>query len=212
MLGILNVLDTLVEVVLETLDDRLAIRLFLALRHDLVLQALLLCGKLLDVLLELFLLPVVILKLGVHELNLFFHVGNAVVLRIDLCLELLDLVVQHELEFLELLILLLQVVNPLLLNSDGVVALLYLPQIVFALLLQLVDLLLLFACLVLELLQLLPLFLHVPLELLVIPLVDPRLSPQAHLVLPLGFQPQLLLFFELLDFAVCVLLQLSPRL
>jgi len=50
--------------------------------------------------------------------DLFFHLLNVLFSRFNLLLQLFDLVVQHELELLQLLILLLQVVDPFLLQSN----------------------------------------------------------------------------------------------
>lgn len=59
----------------------------------------------------------------IHVLDLVLHVGNFDLSRLNLFLELLDLVVQHELELFQLLILLLELKDTLLLVADCLVAL-----------------------------------------------------------------------------------------
>ena len=53
-----------------------------------------------------------------YLLDLFLHRLDVVLARLNLLLQLLDLVVENELELLQFLVLLLQVVDPLLLQPD----------------------------------------------------------------------------------------------
>ena len=59
-----------------------------------------------------------------HLPNLDLHVDNVLLARLNLFLELADLVVQHKLELLKLLVLFLQIVDAVLLVLDGLVTLL----------------------------------------------------------------------------------------
>mmetsp|Transcript_21298 Transcript_21298/g.53663 ORF Transcript_21298/g.53663 Transcript_21298/m.53663 type:complete len:797 (-) Transcript_21298:529-2919(-) len=140
------------------------------------------------------------------------HVGNLKLPRLDLLLELLDLVVEHKLELLQLLVLLLEVVDALLLVPDGLVAL---PD----LFLEARDLLLEHRDLVVELLlprhELLVVVLAVLnlLELRVELLAHDAVLPlEAQVLLPLRRELDLVLVLELLDLLVRVLLHLPPRL
>ena len=134
------------QVRLESLYDRLAVRHLLPLGDDVVLQGVVLALELLDVHLKLRVLLVVVFEIRIHGLDLLLHLGNLVVLGINLRFQLPDLVIQHELELLKLLILLLQLIDLPLLVADGGVPLTYLLRIVVSLLVQLLYLLVLLPC------------------------------------------------------------------
>ena len=57
----------------------------------------------------------VLFQLLVHFFDLAFHVGDLILPGDDLPFKLFDLIIEHELELLQLLVLLLQVVDPFLL-------------------------------------------------------------------------------------------------
>ena len=90
-----------------------------ALLGALLLQVVELLPELTNQLVKLGVGCVVSLQLRVDLADLLLHRGNLVLSRLNLLLELLDLVVQDELEFFELLVFLLELVDALLLLLDG---------------------------------------------------------------------------------------------
>mmetsp|Transcript_26003 Transcript_26003/g.85569 ORF Transcript_26003/g.85569 Transcript_26003/m.85569 type:complete len:499 (+) Transcript_26003:589-2085(+) len=198
------------EVMAEALNLVLELRHLFPLVHDLLLLSLQLQFVVSYGELQITVGLMVSLKLVVHLLDLKLHVGYLELARLNLLLELLDLVVEHELELLQLLVLLLQIVNSLLLVPDRLVPL---PD----LLLQPRDLLLQHRDLVVELLlpchQLLVVVLGrlylLQLRMEFLP-HDPVLSLQPKVLLSLCPQLRLVLVLELLDLLVCVLLHLLP--
>mmetsp|Transcript_21577 Transcript_21577/g.35934 ORF Transcript_21577/g.35934 Transcript_21577/m.35934 type:complete len:425 (+) Transcript_21577:667-1941(+) len=151
----------------------------------------------------------VVLQIRVHGLDLLFHLCNLVILRIDLCLQFSDLVVQHKFELLELLILFLQLIDLPFLVADGAIPLPDLFGIVIPLLVQLGDLLLFFPFLFFVSHQLIIFLLHLLIQLLAVALVDAGLTSQANLVVALRLQTRLLIFLQLLNLPIRVQLQLS---
>mmetsp|Transcript_127451 Transcript_127451/g.360643 ORF Transcript_127451/g.360643 Transcript_127451/m.360643 type:complete len:789 (+) Transcript_127451:685-3051(+) len=200
------------QIVLEPFDDRLAICHLFPLRHDLLLQAPLLALELFYIYLQLLVLPVVVLQVRVHRLDLLLHLGDAVVLRVDLQLELPDLVIQDELELLELLVLLLQVVDALLLVRDGLVALLDLLLVRVLVLHQDDDFLLRLPVLLLLLPHVVLLLLHRALEVVVVLVVDAGLPAEADLLVLLLRELLLVVLPQLLHLPVRVLLELGEGL
>mmetsp|Transcript_9302 Transcript_9302/g.21480 ORF Transcript_9302/g.21480 Transcript_9302/m.21480 type:complete len:453 (+) Transcript_9302:640-1998(+) len=204
----LDELHGLVQVILEPLDDRLAVTHLLALANDFFLKALLFVAELLDVDLELFVFSVVVLKVRIHGLDSQLHDVNVVILWINLCFQFTDLVVENELELLQLLVLLLEVIDSALFVANCPIAVFDFLKVVISVLDQLVYLLLLLSRLFLVVTKLLFLFRHLAFQVLVIPLVNTRLSTQPHLVILLQLEPLLFFILELLYLSIGVLLQL----
>lgn len=105
---ILNESNQLVHVVAESGELGLGLSIQLSLSSNLVLLRCEFVSQLQHLLLEVSILAVEQLEVGVHAHHLILHVGDFILSRFDLSLQLLDLVVQHELELLQLLIVLLQ--------------------------------------------------------------------------------------------------------
>ena len=61
---------------------------------------------------------VVLLQFVVHFSNVLLHISDLVLTRLDLPIEIFDLVVQHKLELFQLLVLFLELVNFLFLFSN----------------------------------------------------------------------------------------------
>ena len=83
--------------------------------------------------------PVVTLQLVVKLSNGFPHLQDLLVSRFDLLRKLTQLVIEHKLELLQLLGLLLEIDDALVLVFDGLVSLLQLVLLTLDLLLQLAD-------------------------------------------------------------------------
>mmetsp|Transcript_72956 Transcript_72956/g.117624 ORF Transcript_72956/g.117624 Transcript_72956/m.117624 type:complete len:327 (+) Transcript_72956:458-1438(+) len=205
-------LHAVAEIQLEALDQRQILPEPPLLRLDLLLQGSLLHLKLRDVESKLLVLPHVITELIIHGLCLSLHRSDVCRLRVDLRLELLDLVVQHKSELGQFLILLLEILDALLLVRDGLVSLLDLLLVGVLVLHQRNDPLFGPSALVLFLPNLFLLLRHLALEIVVILLMDAGLAPQSHLLILLLRQLLLVHLFQLLDLPVGILLELLQRL
>mmetsp|Transcript_26395 Transcript_26395/g.58050 ORF Transcript_26395/g.58050 Transcript_26395/m.58050 type:complete len:243 (-) Transcript_26395:1222-1950(-) len=205
-------LHAVAEVQLEALDELEVFPQPALLRLDLLLQGTLLHLQLGDVKSKLLVLPHVVVQLSIHGLDLGHHGGNVVILGVDLSFELFDLIVQDELEFLQLLILLPQVIDTLLLICNGLVALFNLLLVRVLLFQQATNLLLCLPVLLLLFADSLLLFLHLALEVIEVLLVDPRLSPQSDLLVFLLRKLLLVHLLQLFNLPICILLELSQGL
>mmetsp|Transcript_11041 Transcript_11041/g.27865 ORF Transcript_11041/g.27865 Transcript_11041/m.27865 type:complete len:408 (-) Transcript_11041:2445-3668(-) len=211
-LGVLHVLDGLVQVRLERAQLPACVGELGALRDDLALQSIEAQAQVGERQLEGAVGAVVVLQLAVHLPNLLTHLENLHLSRLDLLLELLDLVVEHELELLELLVLFLEVVDALLLIRDGLVALLDLSLEPGNVLLETRDLRVELLLVGEERVDLLLLFVDLFLQRDELLVHDAVLALESQGLVALVCKAGLVLCAELVHLAVHILFDLMPRL
>jgi hypothetical protein len=132
-------MQALIDIILELLLVGLLLVQFLAKVLDLVGKALLSHSEIINNQCQVQVHSIEVLQLLTHLVCLLIQGLNLELSWTDISLQLLDLIIEHKLELLQLLGLLLEIDDALVLVFDGLVSLLQLVLLTLDLLLQLAD-------------------------------------------------------------------------
>jgi hypothetical protein len=132
-------MQALIDIVLELLLVGLLLVQFLAKVLDLVGKTLLSHSEIINNQCQVQVHSIEVLQLLTHLVCLLIQGLNLELSWTDISLQLLDLIIEHKLELLQLLGLLLEIDDTLVLVFDGLVSLLQLVLLTLDLLLQLTD-------------------------------------------------------------------------
>lgn len=145
---------------------------------------------------------------SIHVGNLFLHLRNILLTRSYVSLQLLDLVIQHKLELLQLLSLLLQLVDTSALIPDGFIPLLDLLRMTLPLLSQLLVCLLNLLDILQDLLQLRMLFLQFLGFCIILRLLGSLLTLRLIMLLKKNFHLSIILDLQTINLILRLILQL----